>query len=80
MKLRVKAFGIARDILGAPDVDLPAAGIATVADLKHALRQQFPALGELSSVMIAVNLNYANDTDKIHPADEIALIPPTSGG
>lgn len=52
----------------------------TALDLKAALEQQFPRLKQLRSYMIAVNNEYAQDGGPITEADEIAIIPPVSGG
>lgn len=79
MKLKVKAFGISRDILGGREVDLEISG-NTVADLRHHLTTHYPALIKLNSLFIAVNQDYAADQKELHERDEIALIPPVSGG
>ena len=42
--------------------------------------ERYPALRELSSLALAVNQAYARDKDPVHESDEIALIPPVSGG
>lgn len=80
MVLKVLAFGIAKDIVGGQTVQLDAADAATVAKLKDVLKSKYPALGELSSLMIAVNSKYAKDSQQLNPNDEIAIIPPTNGG
>jgi molybdopterin converting factor subunit 1 len=76
--MRVLLFGIAKDIAGVPFIT--ADGITTVAALKLWLFQQYPAMGKLKSVMVAVNKVYATDEEILSPADEIAIIPPVSGG
>ncbi|SFD25197.1 molybdopterin synthase sulfur carrier subunit [Chitinophaga sp. CF118] len=76
--MRVLLFGIAKDIAGAPFI--MAEGITTVAELKVWLYKQYPALQKLRSLMIAVNKVYAADVDVLKPEDEIAIIPPVSGG
>jgi molybdopterin synthase sulfur carrier subunit len=53
---------------------------ATVGELREALMAQYPALQELRSLFIAVNQSYADDSQPLRPEDEIALIPPVSGG
>ena len=55
-------------------------GIQTVGDLKKLLMDQYPSLRELSSLAMAVNQSYARDNDPVNESDEIALIPPVSGG
>lgn len=76
--MRVLLFGIAKDIAGEPFIT--AEGITTVAALKSWLFQQYPAMQKLKSLMIAVNKVYATDEETLNPQDEIAIIPPVSGG
>jgi molybdopterin converting factor small subunit len=80
MKIKVLAFGIAKDIFGDSSVSLELANDALVYNLKYTLEQQYPRLKQLSSYMIAVNNEYALSEDTIHATDEIAIIPPVSGG
>jgi molybdopterin converting factor subunit 1 len=76
--MRILLFGIAKDIAGTPVIT--AEGVTTVAGLKTWLYDHYPALVQLRSMMIAVNKVYANDDHPLQPADEIAVIPPVSGG
>lgn len=79
MIVKVKTFGIARDILGGREVELELSG-NSVGDLRQVLSSQFPKLDRLNSLFIAVNQEYAADDKTIMMSDEIALIPPVSGG
>lgn len=79
MKYKVKAFGITKDILGGREMTVEVEG-QTVADLRAALQQQYPRLAGLRSLMVAVNEVYADDITRLQETDEIALIPPVSGG
>ncbi len=79
MKYTVKAFGITKDIMGGRQTTVQSSG-TTVAALREALLQQYPALAGLKSMMIAVNNVYADDRISLTENDEIALIPPVSGG
>lgn len=76
---RVKAFGITKDILGGKEMVIEAPGV-TVGDLRAALNEKYPKLTGLRSLFIAVNNSYADETAAINEGDEIALIPPVSGG
>jgi molybdopterin converting factor subunit 1 len=76
---RVRAFGITKDILGGKEMVIEATGV-TVADLRSALNEKYPKLTGLRSLFIAVNNSYADETAVIGEGDEIALIPPVSGG
>jgi molybdopterin synthase sulfur carrier subunit len=79
--MTVLLFGVTRDIVGTGSLSLKdTEGIRTVGDLKRQLMDQFPALGTLSSLAVAINQSYAREDDPIIETDEIALIPPVSGG
>ena len=80
MEIRVLAFGIAKEIFGGSSAQAELPNDATVSNLRYALEQQYPRLKQLSTYMIAVNNEYALDGDNIHERDEIAIIPPDSGG
>lgn len=80
MKIKVLAFGIAKDIFGAPVVEVDMAQDSTVASLKATLEARYPRLQQLSSFMIAVNEEYAEAGNALQPHDEVAIIPPVSGG
>ncbi len=80
MTIKVLAFGIAKDIFGAASASLELANDSTVYNLQYALEHAYPRLRQLKSYMLAVNNEYALPGDTIHERDEIALIPPVSGG
>ncbi len=80
MTIRLLAFGIARDICGGAEVALDLPEGATVGRLREALLQRFPRLLDLRALAIAVNNEYARDEQVLKPDDEVALIPPVSGG
>ncbi len=80
MKCTIKAFGIAREIIGQRELTLDMLPSATIKDVKIHLGQQFPRLQALTSLFIAINLEYAADDQVIQENDEIALIPPVAGG
>lgn len=79
MQLRIKAFGVTKDILGNREIVIELHG-QTVAQLRTKLISDYPALSGLKSLMIAVNNNYAEDNLSLQNTDEVALIPPVSGG
>ena len=76
---RIKAFGVTREIFGGREIVVPCPG-QTVAALKETLFANYPALKGLRSIFIAVNNAYPDDQHLIHETDEIAIIPPVSGG
>lgn len=78
-RMGILLFGAAKDIAGVPVLEKPA-HITDVATLKDWLYEVYPSLHQLRSVMIAVNRAYAADSQEIGADDEIAVIPPVSGG
>jgi molybdopterin converting factor subunit 1 len=79
MKLRIRTFGIVTEIAGSRVIEVESNN-ETVGDLRRFLCQKFPALIDLNSLFIAVNRDYAADSVLLKETDEIALIPPVSGG
>lgn len=73
-------FGITKDIVGKSRLSIEQNEAITVLQLKEKLIGQFPKFKDLSSLSVAVNNNYAQDNSLINIGDEIALIPPVSGG
>ncbi len=80
MALKIALFGITRDIVGQPTLEMPTPAPATVGALLDHMRATYPALGQLRSCAVAVNNEYAPAGQAIGPNDEIALIPPVAGG
>lgn len=80
MKIKILAFGIAREICGAQTFEFEVPEPCTTDHLKSLLFEAYPAFLSLAHLSIAINENYATEDTAIFPNDEIALIPPVSGG
>ncbi|MCP1253770.1 MoaD/ThiS family protein [Elizabethkingia sp. HX XZB] len=80
MKLKILAFGIAKDILGAAEKDIDLVEGTTVKHLKLKLEDEYAELKHLKSYFIAVDDEYAENDQVIISTNEIAIIPPVSGG
>ncbi len=79
--MRVKLFAALRDHAGSGEVRVEIPDGATVADLQVALRAALPGAGGLLlSARVAVNLAFASPETVIREGDEVAVIPPVSGG
>ena len=81
MRVRVLLFGALRDsmVLGSETIELPEQ--ATVAQLlQHCLEKAPAARKFLGSLAVAVNREYATPTHILRDGDEVALLPPVSGG
>ncbi len=81
MSFTVHLFAGARELARAEmvTIDLPAG--ATVADVRTALARAKPILTRLlGRSAIALNHDFADDDHILAPGDELAVIPPVSGG
>ncbi len=76
----VLLFGITRDLTGQSSVSVPLTEGASVSDLLGQLHQSYPELAGIRSLLVAVNGEYAEAEQILAHHDEIALIPPVSGG
>ncbi|WP_339628937.1 MoaD/ThiS family protein [uncultured Maribacter sp.] len=80
--MNVLFFGIAKDIVGSSQIAFSdeLKELNSVADLKAELINSYPELSKLTSFAVAVNSEYAEDDVSLTVGDEIAIIPPVSGG
>ena len=77
--ITVKLFGIAKDIVGSNTLNIEQE-LGSVDDLLTYLKSEYPRFKDLTSLLVAINNEYANTTARIESEDEVALIPPVSGG
>ncbi|MGN6815885.1 MAG: molybdenum cofactor biosynthesis protein [Solirubrobacterales bacterium] len=83
MLLQVRLFAVLRERAGRDSLEIELAEGATVADALRALGAASEPLGEALEAMpvvMAVNRTYAGEEKTLSPGDELALIPPVSGG
>ncbi|MEZ5291820.1 MAG: molybdopterin converting factor subunit 1 [Vicinamibacterales bacterium] len=82
MRVNVKLFARLRELVGTGDLTLEIAGPpATVADVWASLVATHPAAEAYArSMSSAVNLEYARMTTAVADGDEVAFLPPVSGG
>ncbi len=81
MRITVRLFARLRDIAGAAELtrDIPAG--ATAGDVWRTLVGEFPDLARYeSSISTAVNADYAKMGTALSDDDEVAFLPPVSGG
>lgn len=56
-------------------------GSTTVAELREQIARRWPELRSgLAQARVAIDQEFARDGDRVHPGQELALIPPVSGG
>ena len=81
MRVRVRLFARLRDIAGAGEIDRDVPAGATAQTVWNALATEFPALAPYAAVSsCAVNEEYAKFSAPLREGDEVAFLPPVSGG
>jgi molybdopterin converting factor subunit 1 len=81
MRVTVRLFARLRDLAGSGELvrDVPAP--ATVQTVWQSLVRELPALQEYERTMsVAVNADYAKMSAPVGDGDEVAFLPPVSGG
>jgi molybdopterin converting factor subunit 1 len=78
--IQVLLFGAAADRAGTRETVLSAEGI-TLGELWQLLAERYPDLSPMRDTLaFAVNGEYARGDARISPGDEVAVLPPVSGG
>lgn len=80
MNIRVKLFASLREAAGRTTIDLTLPDDATVADALAALDGQLRLTARGTRVALAVNRRYVEPDAGLRDGDELALLPPVSGG
>lgn len=80
MKLTIALFGITKEIIGKQSLNYELTEGNNIAILLASLHKDYPKLQDLKSLLVAVNSEYAENEQVLNENDEIALIPPVSGG
>jgi len=79
--VRVLVFGAARDVVGFEETELQIRAPCTAQDARRQLLERYPPLARFgSSLLLAINQEYAEPDRQISDNDELALFPPVSGG
>jgi molybdopterin converting factor subunit 1 len=79
MKIKIRFFASCREIAGKNEIELQVQKNETVSDILTVIRQLFPNLS-LADIMVAVNQEFAAPGYVLKDGDEVALLPPVSGG
>jgi molybdopterin converting factor subunit 1 len=81
MRITVRLFALIRDRAGVSQTILELTPGSTVTAAIESLARQFPAVETLlPRIGYAVNQSYVDRETVLHDGDELALIPPVSGG
>ncbi|SDX34071.1 molybdopterin synthase catalytic subunit [Marininema mesophilum] len=81
MQITIFLFAGIAETLGQRDLHLDLPEGSTVQELTQQLAMQYPQITEaLQRSVVACNEEYASPTQRLQPGDEVAIIPPVSGG
>ena len=81
MQVRVLFFGVLKDLVGRAEDSLSLPEPAVLRDVLTYYEARIPELKTLSSsIAMSINRQYAPPESKLQPQDEVALLPPVSGG
>ena len=78
---RVRLFARLSELAGTRETEVELGEGLTVGDVYELLACRYPSLAGLKdTVMYALNSEYVKPDHSVRPGDEVALIPPVSGG
>ena len=77
MSIRIRFFASLRERFGRDELELPADGVETVADVWARVAPGEPLA---ANVLMAVNMDYAQPEQPVHDGDEVGFFPPVTGG
>ena len=81
MRIRLRPFAFFRQALGAPEMEYDLSDGATAGDLLDDILRKHPSLEKSRGhVVITVNKSAVKLTEMLHEGDEVAILPPVSGG
>jgi molybdopterin converting factor subunit 1 len=81
MRVTVRLFARLRDLAGSGELVRDVANPATVETVWRSLVDEMPDLGAYERTMsVAVNADYSKMSANVHDGDEVAFLPPVSGG
>lgn len=81
MQVTVKLFATAREAGGRDEEVIGMPEGTTVAEARQVLRSRFPSTaGLLADCAVAVNRAFATGDRVLQDGDELAILPPVSGG
>ena len=81
MRVTIRLFARLRDLAGSGELVRDVSNPATVETVWRSLVDEMPDLRAYERTMsVAVNADYAKMSATVHDGDEVAFLPPVSGG
>ncbi len=80
-KIKVRLFANLRELVGEREITITVPGSVTVSHLNNEILNKYPQLKSFSNKFVtSVNCKVTTGDNVITSSDEIALLPPVSGG
>lgn len=81
MRVRVKLFATYREVVGVKDLVRSVEEGSALSDVLDGLLREYPRLaGYRETMLLAVNREFVEPTQRLRDGDEVAVMPPVSGG
>ena len=81
MRIEVKMFAAARELAGQETIEVEVGEAAVASDVLQAIGDELPEITQLlRACRLAIDNSYATDDTRVSEQNQIALIPPVSGG
>src|SRR5258706_14684827 len=81
VRVRVLFFGVLKDIAGCSEDHIEVAAGGRMGEIFDRYAQQFPRMGQMaSSIVLARNQEFCDRSNEVEDGDEVAFLPPVSGG
>ncbi|MFN3345347.1 MAG: MoaD/ThiS family protein [Chloroherpetonaceae bacterium] len=80
MTVKVQLFAIGREIVGCSELTLTLGDGATAQTVLDVLKERYPKFQTVKTLMVAIGTDYADLQTELRDGDELAIIPPVSGG
>ena len=78
--VNIKLFASCRELIGKDKITLKLKNQMTVRDLRKKILKLYPVLSQRIQFVIALNYEIVDEITPISPKDEVAILPPVSGG
>ena len=76
----IKLFASCRDMIGKDKITLKIKDQMTIGDLKKKILRLYPVLSLGIQFVVSLNYEIVSETTPISQKDEVAILPPVSGG
>jgi molybdopterin converting factor small subunit len=81
MRIEIQMFAAARELAGRETIQVEVADAAVARDVMDAIGRQLPEINQLlPACRLAIDNCYATDDAHVSESNDVALIPPVSGG